>query len=268
MDSTSVYTSCLAWPVERNGLLFSIVNRSDFGKEYGIYKGQLRKLTVKETYPYSQLKNYSVRILFVGSLKNCQIQFSEYGASSEFAVKFSNKAIVSSKVIIIFQIIKQLLLLIFIVMYHASPIANRLRKTVEEKSYFKHNKTRSKQLSNDNIETTTSSITSATSSKTSLYIVDRDRHDQEQDDFQDRHDQEQDDDEPDEPEFYNPDESTPLNLNDESEVEIDQVLSVAMASVSVVTRTPLTMTQTNRGFPRAHFNGFYYVIARKNGTIY
>ena len=95
--------------------------------------------------------------------------------------------------------------------------------------------------------------------------MDRDRHDQEQDDFQDRHDQEQDDDEPDEPEFYNPEES---EVEIVSEVEIDQVLSVAMASVSVVTRTPLTMTQTNRGFPRAHFNGFYYVIARKNGTIY
>ena len=82
----------ISWPIERDGLLFSIVNRELFGKEsYGIFKGQLRLLVLNETYPYQQIKKYSVRILFVGSLKQCQEQFSDYGYSAEFAVKFENR---------------------------------------------------------------------------------------------------------------------------------------------------------------------------------
>ena len=81
----------VAWPIEKSGLLFSILNRSDFGKEaYGIFKGQIKKNSVKETYPFSKLKNYSVRIVFVGGLTQCQEQFSQFGNSAKFAVKFKN----------------------------------------------------------------------------------------------------------------------------------------------------------------------------------
>ena len=79
----------VAWPVERQGLLFSIVNRADFGKEYGICKGQLRKITTRNT--FKQPVNYSVRILCIGSLRDCQEQFSIYGESAEFTVKFNNR---------------------------------------------------------------------------------------------------------------------------------------------------------------------------------
>ena len=86
----------VVWLVEKSGLLFSILNRSDFGEEeeaYVLVKGQIRKIAINETCTFTQLKNYSVRILFVGSLVQCQEQFLEFCNSARFAMKFSNRLV-------------------------------------------------------------------------------------------------------------------------------------------------------------------------------
>ena len=65
----------IAWPIEKNGPLFSIINRKDLIDSYGLLKGQLRYIVVNETFPFTRVKTYSVKVLAVGSLLHCQEQF-------------------------------------------------------------------------------------------------------------------------------------------------------------------------------------------------
>ena len=97
----------VGWPVERNGLLFSVIERNRIIEPYGIEKGQRRQIHVEETILYkytdhnpgfcsqifSTIKlKYTVSILAMGSLEHCHEQFSIHGNSAKYNFKFSNDA--------------------------------------------------------------------------------------------------------------------------------------------------------------------------------
>ena len=151
-------------------------------------------------------------------------------------------------------------------MYQDSPIAGRLRKTVAEVSKSQNNKEKSivkTKTKNKSTKHVTESVSqySSTNSFVSEYFIDDvnfQQHDQEKND----HDYEDNKPNEEEEQYYNPDEDEPENFD---------FLNHAMVSVSVDSTssyTPIVMSKTGRGFPRAHHAGYYYVIARKTGKDY
>ena len=138
-----------------------------------------------------------------------------------------------------------------------SPIAGRLRKTTEKINYFKHSKTKTKEIIRTENQTIDRMIVcESQSNRDSTSIFEYFASDFEEPDSENI--------DPDS-ESIDPDsDSDSENFYDPDEAD-DNVLVSAMASFSVVEHTPLTMVKTERGGHKLIQDGFYYVVARKSG---
>ena len=136
-----------------------------------------------------------------------------------------------------------------------SPIAGRLRKTTEKINYFKHSKTKTKEIIRTENQTIDRMIVcESQSNRDSTSIFEYFASDFEEPDSENIDpDSETIDPDSDSENFYDPDEAD------------DNVFVSAMALFSVVEHTPLTMVKTERGGHKLIQDGFYYVVARKSG---
>ena len=79
----------ILWPSNKNGLIISIINRTDLIDSIGLQKGDIREIvqiTLQGTSLLNNIpvpKKFKIKILFIGTLEDCKQQFSEYATPAQ-----------------------------------------------------------------------------------------------------------------------------------------------------------------------------------------
>ena len=82
----------VCWPSNKNGLILSIIKRSDLVDSFGLEQGDVRKIfqytlegtPLLNTIPVKRL--YNVKIITIGTYQWCCEHYSEFASSNNIAI--------------------------------------------------------------------------------------------------------------------------------------------------------------------------------------